>query len=394
MKLSVKTMRRIKENIEGYLFIAPAALLIAIFGLFPILFTIFISLHRWRIKIGPFTGLKNYRRMFGSLWYLVFIILAFLAIYSGSKLIKAGKRVHTSPSRPSRPIIYFAGLLIIFLAVFAAVFLVALVYKNGDSNLLDALRATIWYSLGTVPVQLGVGLLVAVLLDQKFRGKQFFRAMFLLPYIVPSVAAAAVFERLFSLRPSSFANQLLFSFGGKPLQWLEEPKGIFTMIFSMQRGATHGVLGTYLNTWVQGPSLALVSIIIFNCWIYIGYYALIFSNGLSQIPKQLYDAAEVDGAGKKTVFFKIILPLLSPTTFFLTMIGIIGTFKAFVQIYILRNTQAQGTVDTMSIYIFFTFFRKSLFGYAAATSLLLFAIVLALTLWQRKVMERHIYYGD
>ena len=67
MKLSVKAMRRIKENIEGYLFIAPATLLIAIFGIFPILFTIFISLHRWRIKMGPFTGLKNYRRMFGSL---------------------------------------------------------------------------------------------------------------------------------------------------------------------------------------------------------------------------------------------------------------------------------------------------------------------------------------
>ena len=391
MKLSLKTVRRIKENIEGYLFIAPATLLIALFGLFPILFTIFISLHRWRIKMGPFIGLKNYRRMFGSLWYLVFFILAFLAIYAGNRLIKTHRKIQ---SRFAGIITYAAGLLVILLAVFFAVELIALVYKNGDNSMLDALRATIWYSMGTVPVQLGVGLLVAILLDQKFRGKQFFRVMFLMPYIIPSVAAAAVFERLFSLRPSSFANQLLNAFGAKPLQWLQEPKGILNMIFGIGGGTGRGVLGTYLNTWVQGPSLAMVSIMVFNYWIFIGYYALIFSNGLVQIPQQLYDAAEVDGANKKTVIFKIILPLLSPTTFFLTMIGIIGTFKAFVQIYILRNTQAQGTVDTMSIYIFFTFFRKSLFGYAAAASLLLFAIVLALTLWQKRIMEKHIYYGD
>ena len=71
------------------------------------------------------------------------------------------------------------------------------------------------------------------------------------------------------------------------------------MIFGIGGGKAHSVLGTYLNTWVQEPSLALVSIMIFNYWIFIGCYALIFSNGLAQIPNQLYDAAEVDGAGKQ-----------------------------------------------------------------------------------------------
>jgi ABC-type sugar transport system permease subunit len=125
----------------------------------------------------------------------------------------------------------------------------------------------------------------------------------------------------------------------------------------------------------------------------VGYYALIYTNGLSNIPRQLYEAAEVDGAGKLTVFFRITLPLLSPTSYFLTLLGIIGTFKAFAHIYVLRHPAARGEVDPMSVQIFFTFFRKSRFGYAAALSLLLFAIVLVLTLVQRRIMKERVHYG-
>ena len=155
-----------------------------------------------------------------------------------------------------------------------------------------------------------------------------------------------------------------------------------------------GATATYWLTWAQGPSLALVSIMFFNWWVFIGYYALIYTNGLSTIPRQLYEAAEVDGAGKLTAFFKITVPLLSPTTYFLTLLGIIGTFKAFNHIYVLRNPAVRGAVDPMSVYIFFTFFRKQRFGYAAAVSLLLFIIVIGLTVLQRRLMERKVSYGS
>ena len=212
--------------------------------------------------------------------------------------------------------------------------------------------------------------------------------IYLLPYVVPSVAAATVFERLFSLRPESFANQLLLSLGAEPLQWLQEPKGLLTLWFGWGTGES------YLQSWLQGPSLALTTIMIFNWWIFAGYYGLIFSNGLSQIPNQLYDAAKVDGAGFWTTLKNITIPMLSPTTFFLTMLGIIGTFKAFNQIYILRHPAARGAADPLSIQIFFTFFRKSRFGYASAMALILLGIVLALTLLQKRIMGKDVHYGD
>jgi len=265
---------------------------------------------------------------------------------------------------------------------------------SGDRGMFNSLRVTVWYSLGTVPVQLCLGLLLAVLLNQPVPGKQVFRVIYLLPYIVPSVAAAAVFERLFSLRPESFANQVLALLGAQPLQWLLEPKGIFYLLSgqTLAQNAVHPV-ASYWLTWAQGPSLALVSIMFFNWWVFTGYYALIYTNGLANIPRQLYEAAQVDGAGRATVLFRITIPLLSPTTYFLTLLGIIGTFKAFAHIYVLRQPAARGEVDPMSVEIFFTFFRKSRFGYAAAMSLVLFVIVLALTLIQRRIMKKRVHYG-
>ena len=146
--------------------------------------------------------------------------------------------------------------------------------------------------------------------------------------------------------------------------------------------------------WARGPSLALVSIIFYSWWVFVGYYALIYINGLAAIPRQLYEAAEVDGAGKVRTFFSITLPLLSPTTYFLTLLGVIGTFKAFTHLYVLRSPAAGGTADSISIEVFFTFFRKARLGYASAISIVLFFIVLGLTLVQQRTMERRVTYGD
>ena len=154
------------------------------------------------------------------------------------------------------------------------------------------------------------------------------------------------------------------------------------------------VVGSYWAQWAGGPSLALLSIVLYSWWIFVGYYALVYINGLMAIPRQLYEAAEVDGAGRLRRFFSITLPLLSPTTYFLTLLGVIGTFKAFTQLYVLRSPAAAVTTDTISVDVFFTFFRKARLGYAAAISLLLFFIVLGLTLAQQRTLERGVSYGD
>ena len=145
--------------------------------------------------------------------------------------------------------------------------------------------------------------------------------------------------------------------------------------------------------WAAGPSLALTAVMVFNYWIFVGYYALIFANGLAAIPKGIYEAAELDGANGRSRFFRITLPLLSPTTSFLSLLGIIGTFKAFNSIYVLRDPATGGAVDPMTVYIFFTFFRNSRLGYAAALSIVLLIIMVGLTVVQRRLTERHVFYG-
>jgi multiple sugar transport system permease protein len=387
-----KTLRkRLHESLEGYLFVLPAATIIGVFGLYPVFFTLFVSLHKWRIKRGRFLGLENFSEAFGSFGYLALVVLGLAGLYIGFKLIKAQSRTR---ARWISFLLPGSGILLLLLGSATIVIALPQLWDRGDDRMFQSLQVTLWYSLGTVPVQIAFGLLLAVILDQKFKGKQVFRVIFLLPYIVPSVAAASVFERLFALRPESLANQMLLLFGGGPLQWLRETRGVFSLIAGWGTGEATTTIGAYWQTWAQGPSLALVSIMFFNYWVFVGYYALIFANGLSNIPKQLYEAAEVDGATKAASFFRITLPLLSPTTYFLTLLGVIGTFKAFNHIYVLRDPSVRGAADPMSVYIFFTFIRKSRFGYAAAMSLLLLVIVLGLTILQRRLLEKRIHYGD
>ena len=386
-RTSGRRTRAASDNLTGYLFILPSVVLISVFGIFPVFFTLYVSLHKWRIKRSRFIGLSNYKEMFGSPLYLLLVIAALSCIALAVFLIGRARL-----NRRSLPV--GSGVFVLLIGIAGVVLLLPYLAEAGDDGMFASLRVTIWYSLGTVPVQLALGLLVASFLYKKIPAKQAFRVIYLLPYIVPSVASAAVFERLFSLKPESFANQVLALFGRSPAQWLLEPKGIFFLLSGERMAmASESVIANYWLSWAHGPSLALVSIMFFNWWVFVGYNALIYTNGLSNIPRQLYEAAEVDGAGRLTVFFRITLPLLSPTTYFLTLLGIIGTFKAFAHIYVLRHPAARGEVDPMSVQIFFTFFRKSRFGYAAALSLFLFAIVLVLTLVQRRIMRERVHYG-
>ncbi len=148
-----------------------------------------------------------------------------------------------------------------------------------------------------------------------------------------------------------------------------------------------------LNTILSGPSLALVSIIIYNWWVFVGYDTVIYLAGLGAIPHELYEAAEIDGAGRWSLFRKITIPLLSPTTFFLTIIATIGTFKAFNHIWMMKELTARDTVDTASILIFQTFRADGKFGEAAAMAFILFGIILVLSQIQNRIGEKLVFYG-
>lgn len=377
-----------RDTVTAYLFLSPSALVIGVFGIFPVFFTLYVSVYRWRLSKGAFSGFDNYAKLFGG---NVLILLAVLASVAGVVLAVVLMR-HRTADHPRLRV--GAGMTLLACSIAGLILALPLLASGGDKDVYDALRVTIWYSICTVPIQLAGGILVAVLLTASVKGRQAFRVIYLTPYIAPTVATAAIFELLFSLRPDSFANQFLKIFGVGPLQWLQEPKGIMPLLFGTSAQLPTSVIPSYWAEWGQGPSLALTAIIFYSWWVFVGYYALIYLNGLSAIPRQLYEAAEVDGASKVRSFFSITLPLLSPTTYFLSLLGVIGTFKAFTHLFVLRSTAASGTVDSISVSIFFTAFRKGNMGYAAAVSILLFVIVLGLTLVQQRTTERGVTYGD
>jgi len=172
----------------------------------------------------------------------------------------------------------------------------------------------------------------------------------------------------------------------EPQKWLWEPKGIFQLI------ATKAGFETW-PAWANGPSLALVVIIIYSIWVFVGYDTVIYLAGLGNISKDMSEAAEVDGANKWQIFRYITFPLLSPTTYFLTLISIIGTFKAFNHIWVMRLDAALQTTDTFSVVIFSEFFEKLRYGYASAMAFVLFAIILCLTYLNNKVQGSRVFYG-
>ncbi len=387
--LPSRTRHHLRDTLAGYLFIGPAAIVIGVFGILPVFFILSVSLFKWRLVKGAFAGADNFTRLIGmNPLHFALVVAAVAGIAVAAWLIRRR-------SAPPGVLWLSAGLLLLGASLVGIAIGLPYLASQGDSDVFDSLRATVWYSALTVPVQLAAGVVLAVLLHRRMRGRQAFRVITLIPYVAPTVASAAIFELLFSLRPDAFANRLLGLVGAQPLQWLQEPRGLFSILAGSGPPSTSlGVVGLYWSAWAQGPSLALTAIIFSSWWVFIGYYALIYLNGLSAIPRHLYEAAEVDGAGRLRRFFSITLPLLSPTTYFLSILGVIGTFKAFTQLYVLRSAPAAGTTDTISVSIFMTAFRKGNLGYASAISLLLFVIVLALTVLQQRTAEGRVSYGD
>jgi len=358
----------------------------------------------------------TYQIQFGLAWFAAFIG-AFLAWYTYTQVSLAYQNASASGGDPGiwpQAITIGSGVLLLWLAwkvwksipnldsdrsfwlrLISAVILmvggwlligeIPVILASGDGAVWEGLKVTLFYSLGTIPFQLSISIVMAVLLFQRLKGSEFFRMLFFLPYVTPAVASAAVFRQLFSIRLQAPVNAIMRLLGFAPLKWLSEPNGIFTLIGNRW--------GFQVPSWAAGPSLALVVICFYSIWTFVGYNTVIYLAGLGNIPNELVEAAEIDGAGRWQVFRHITLPLLSPTTYFLSLIAIIGTFKAFNHIWVMRQDLALGTTDTFSVVIFNEFFDKLRFGYASALALVLFAVIISLTYINNKVQGSRVFYG-
>ena len=541
--LHTRRGRILIENLTAYLFLAPAGLLILLFGLFPVAFAFFVSLHRWRLFPDNYVGLANYQKALGNLGYIAFFWLALLgfaaALKLSRRLLKTSRQSTTkSQTIPMlagvvsgyaallvidwffklipvimliprlvrgqntslalfmeklgesfiNPGVYEAGNLMLVgllsaavalalvawrfrsessgelislsalttMALLAAIFLLQLtiqetdlaiatardagealpiwsqlvfisagiglvalaylIFQRGirshdnrrfallvmggvslavggyilmaeapaalaaaDDDLLQGFWVTVMYASGTVPVQLSIGLLLAYLLFQPIRFRSFFRMVYFIPYITPFVATSIVFRIIFDAGKFAPANRMLAIVGIEPQRWI------------LERSSIGSLLG--LPDFLAGPALALIVIMIYSTWTYIGYDAVIFLAGLGNISGELYEAARIDGANGWRIFRHITLPLLSPTVFFLSLVAIIGTFQAFTQIWILRTGAVGSKVNTASVYIFDQLQNSNRYGYASSMAFVLFALILLLTLFQNRIMGRRVFYG-
>jgi multiple sugar transport system permease protein len=379
--------RRTREALQAYLFLLPGTLLLAIFNLVPVGYAFYISLHKWRIRKGPFVGLDNYLRALGQPLDVVWAI-------GGLGLLAAAWRVWRSikPETSGKgSLVRGVATLMLIIGGLALVLGFPGMLANGDEDLFRSLLITFYYSLGTVPPQIVLSFLLANILFQNIRGKTTWRILYFLPYVTVSVASAAVWRSIFDPN-RGFINMALTALGvaGENLpQWIFEEAGISILIGER--------LGLEIPAWASGPSLALVVIILYNIWTYVGYNTVIYLAGLGNVPQELYEAAKIDGASRWELLRHITIPLVSPTTYFLIMMGVLGTFRAFNHVYVITTGHTlgfpQGTTMTSSILIFKQFWEGHRFGYASALAFILTGVMLSLTWIQNRISEGRVFYG-
>jgi multiple sugar transport system permease protein len=223
-----------------------------------------------------------------------------------------------------------------------------------------SLYNTAYYSVFAVPLGLILALWLALLLNQKVPAIDFFRSTFFLPSIVPVVAASVVWA------------------------WILNPE--FGLINDLL-----GRLGLYRPPWLTSEHWSKPAFILMSLW-GVGPTTIIFLAGLQDIPRHLYEAAEIDGASAWQRFRSVTLPLLTPTIFFNLVVGVIGAFQIFTQVYIISDG---GPVWSTLFYVYYLWqqgFRFFKMGYASAMALVLFAIIMALTLVVLYTSKRWVYY--
>ena len=281
------TLNEMRRNIWAYVFISPFYLLYAVFGIFPLFYGLWLSLHTWdAISPMQWVGVENYTRLIvDDIWWQT--------IYN-----------------------------------------------------------TIWlFIFATVP-QLTLALLLAFIINNALiRGKDIYRAAYFMPIVASAVAVSLIFISLFGER-YGMINYVLSLFGIPPIDWLGSA------------------------TWLK-PSIAIVTV-----WQWTGYSMIIFLAGLQSINPELYEAARVDGALTRHIFRHITLPLMRPVILFQVILSIIGAMQTFdIPVMLAGGTQSSAPGGTgraglvSMVLIYWTAFKYTQFGYAAAMAFVLFVLI-------------------
>lgn len=231
-----------------------------------------------------------------------------------------------------------------------------------DETFKISLLNNIYYTVGTIPFSMGIGLILALLMNSKIKFIGFFRVVYFLPYITAPIAVSVVWLAIYHPTLGPLNNFLMF-------MGIENPP-----------------------IWTASVVWAMPAIIIMSIWKSCGYYMVLFLAGLQNISKSYYEAADIDGASRWKKFTVITVPLLSPTTFFAAVMGIISSFMVFDQIYILTSGGPGRATNVLVYHIYKESFQNYNFGYASAIAYFLFIVVLAVTLIQFRGQKKWVHY--
>lgn len=232
-----------------------------------------------------------------------------------------------------------------------------------DPDVIQATINTLKYAILVVPATAIISLIVAVLLNKKMKGVSVYRTIYFLPMVAAPAAIAMVWRWLYN-----------------------SEYGLINYTLSL--------LGIKGPNWIADPKVALISIAIIGIWSTVGYNMILLLAGLQEIPRDYYEAANIDGASPITQFFKITIPLVSPTMFFVVVTSIMSAFQVFDVIFMIVEQGNPALVKTQSlVYLFYKHsFLLNDKGYGAAIIMLLLAIIMAITLIQVKLQKKWVNY--
>lgn len=426
-----------RETFQAYLFLLPAFVILGIFVFWPIGYSLILSFFKWDFtnQTSPFFhGFANYTKLFklemalpysfgqAAVYSAFYILAAYLLtrlIFLWVNYTKAFEQHRSGSDRLLRMTVFYGALTVLGLVfahygmtwplfvlvvamgglflyekrkpypfkksagLWSYALLVVLFYfafkqvamvryelfdflllTKESSVFVKSIFNTVYYVILTTPAEIVISLFLALLLNLPLKMKAFFRTSYFIPYVTSVVAISLVWRWMFNDEYGLFNYFLSLADIGK-VKWL-----------------TH-------EDWTI-PTIAIVSI-----WKSVGYNAIIFLAGLQSIDKSYYEAAEVDGASKLQNFFHITWPLLSPTTFFILIVSVIGNFKVFTQVYVLYQALPgpyNNSGMTMVYYIFDKFYADQQMGEASAAAYVLFMVILVLTFFQFRVGKQRVQY--
>jgi multiple sugar transport system permease protein len=431
----MRNKMKVMENVSGYLFILPSLIVMSVFVFWPVGYSFYLSFFNWdyaHLKSPQFIGLSNYAQLFeltspppysflyALLYDAFYVTLTVFIVFSIYLLIDAILRhklrlfsalyifgitliglilfkliIGDLKELPYLLIPFVAGLaalyifrkreffmnmrehLLVALLIGAGAYLTIrfsfpseygvyqwlnLVKENGE--FIKSLWNTAYYVILFVPSDIILALLVALMFNRLKVFKAFMRTAYFMPFVTSIVAISLVWQWLYNDQ-FGLINYFLSFIGISPVAWLKN------------------------EVWTI-PTIAIMSV-----WETLGYNAIIFLAGLQSIDKFYYEAADIDGATNYQKFWNITWPLLSPMTFFVLIVSVIGAFKVFTQVYVLYQA-VPGPYNnsglTIVYYIFQTFYTNQQMGLASAASYILFAIILIFTLIQFRAGKKRVEY--